>query len=617
MLANGSVIVPDNLYTPDTTATSQTFLAGNGTWKLVDVLNTSASYTVKDLLVTSNLTSTNSTFTTLNVSSDSHLDGTNRLGTTNFTASVDIDNNLTVDRQLQTQSLIVDTTATLNGNATIAGNASIAGNLTVTNTATILGGLNVGDINGSGGVNIAGPLRVGGVSTFSNRVNVLGTATFSNEFNVNGVATFNTATFNKPVTFNDVADFNSTATFEEIDTTQLTVAGVTYPTNYGLYGQVIANFGDGHAEWRNLGDLNFWSLNDDLKTNGFDLLTGSPTVDLALIRGSSINTSSAYINLFTENDGGTLYKSVTVQSDERIHLISSGVDIKIGGKTSVGDSGQIRIGASRTDIDGTVRLSGTLRGGYYTDDRVHVGPNGFEFSDGTRLTTAFPDISGILPIATSSLLGGIKVGSGLNIDPTSGVLSNSYSYTLPFASNSTLGGIRVGAGLAMNPSTGVLSATGGGGSSTGTVSLTSDMYTNGYDIRFNEDYGDTHIRIAQDDLTIGANSSLNVNASYVGIEGGSILDLRLPNVGPDYPRRVKIENSGLEILHDEHIVVNAPEITIGDQIDGFTNIGELRVNKIYNYAGTYAPFFPAGVQYADSTVQITAFHPDGGPLPAV
>ena len=38
------------------------------------------------------------------------------------------------------------------------------------------------------------------------------------------------------------------------------------------------------------------------------------------------------------------------------------------------------------------------------------------------------------------------------------------SYTLPVASASTLGGIRVGSGLAINSSTGVLSATGGGGS---------------------------------------------------------------------------------------------------------------------------------------------------------
>jgi hypothetical protein len=98
-----------------------------------------------------------------------------------------------------------------------------------------------------------------------------------------------------------------------------------------------------------------------------------------------------------------------------------------------------------------------------------------------------------LPTATSTVLGGVKVGSGLGIN--AGVLNNAGvtqiiagtgvslsplggtgavtisanpgSYTLPIASGSALGGIKVGAGLSINPSTGVLSTTSGGG--TGTV----------------------------------------------------------------------------------------------------------------------------------------------------
>jgi hypothetical protein len=33
----------------------------------------------------------------------------------------------------------------------------------------------------------------------------------------------------------------------------------------------------------------------------------------------------------------------------------------------------------------------------------------------------------------------------------------------------------------------------------------------------------------------------------------------------------------------------------------------LHVRAIYNYDGTFAPFFPAGVQYQDQTVQRTAW----------
>lgn len=61
-----------------------------------------------------------------------------------------------------------------------------------------------------------------------------------------------------------------------------------------------------------------------------------------------------------------------------------------------------------------------------------------------------------LPIASASELGGVKVGNGLSIDSSTGVLSaNATPYTLPTASASTLGGVKVGSGLDIND--GVLS----------------------------------------------------------------------------------------------------------------------------------------------------------------
>lgn len=62
-----------------------------------------------------------------------------------------------------------------------------------------------------------------------------------------------------------------------------------------------------------------------------------------------------------------------------------------------------------------------------------------------------------LPKASSSTLGGIKVGSRLSID-NDGVLSaDSQAYTLPTANASTLGGVKVGSNLSIDGS-GVLSA---------------------------------------------------------------------------------------------------------------------------------------------------------------
>ena len=68
-----------------------------------------------------------------------------------------------------------------------------------------------------------------------------------------------------------------------------------------------------------------------------------------------------------------------------------------------------------------------------------------------------------LPIATTSTLGGVKVGSGLSISVT-GELANTYTYILPKADYDTLGGVRVGNGLQVDGN-GTISVIGGGGSS--------------------------------------------------------------------------------------------------------------------------------------------------------
>jgi hypothetical protein len=66
-----------------------------------------------------------------------------------------------------------------------------------------------------------------------------------------------------------------------------------------------------------------------------------------------------------------------------------------------------------------------------------------------------------LPPATSETLGGIKVGSRLSVESDGTLSATDQSYTLPTASASTLGGVKVGTGLSITD--GVLSATGTGG----------------------------------------------------------------------------------------------------------------------------------------------------------
>lgn len=57
-----------------------------------------------------------------------------------------------------------------------------------------------------------------------------------------------------------------------------------------------------------------------------------------------------------------------------------------------------------------------------------------------------------LPIASSSTLGGVKIGSGLTV-AEDGTISAAAAYTLPTASTSVKGGIKVGTGLTMSSET--------------------------------------------------------------------------------------------------------------------------------------------------------------------
>jgi hypothetical protein len=86
-----------------------------------------------------------------------------------------------------------------------------------------------------------------------------------------------------------------------------------------------------------------------------------------------------------------------------------------------------------------------------------VGTSGL-YSDLGNIPSTFKP-----PIATASVLGGIKVGSGLLIDGA-GVLSSTGGYTLPVASIGTLGGVKQGSGITI-AGDGTISSAGGGSSS--------------------------------------------------------------------------------------------------------------------------------------------------------
>jgi len=105
----------------------------------------------------------------------------------------------------------------------------------------------------------------------------------------------------------------------------------------------------------------------------------------------------------------------------------------------------------RIDVD-TQALTTTQKSNVKTNLGLATVAFSGSYSDLTGLPTAYS-----LPTASSSVLGGVKVGTGLSID-VNGILSSSITqYSLPTASSSVLGGVKVGTGLSIDVN-GILSS---------------------------------------------------------------------------------------------------------------------------------------------------------------
>ena len=110
--------------------------------------------------------------------------------------------------------------------------------------------------------------------------------------------------------------------------------------------------------------------------------------------------------------------------------------------------------------DQTITLTGDVTGsgtGSFAATLADSGATAGTYTSVTvdtkgRVTSGTNPASYSLPTATASVLGGIKIGSGLSIDG-SGVVTAAGTYTLPNATTSTLGGVIVGTGLSVSSGT--------------------------------------------------------------------------------------------------------------------------------------------------------------------
>jgi len=122
-----------------------------------------------------------------------------------------------------------------------------------------------------------------------------------------------------------------------------------------------------------------------------------------------------------------------------------------GNITSAGAIGTVAERILITDTDGLIVTSAVGAGMIYEDGSIVTDIPYIKTQLSTVATTgSYSDLSNkptipsaySLPTATASVLGGIKIGSGLSIDG-SGVVTAAGTYTLPAATVSILGGRRI------------------------------------------------------------------------------------------------------------------------------------------------------------------------------
>jgi len=590
-------------------------------------------------------------------------------------------------------------------------------------------------------------LSVGSTASFLSDVSVLGDLSVGGGVGGHGLRINSTATFNGPFYVNNTATFSGPVlmTATNLQVHGLNLNGLQYPYSHGLYGQVLTTNGTTTATWVNLGDLVFWSLSNDLYTNGFNIITEAMNLPLQIgvSDNHSFSSSTSYtrysstITTMVGANAAVTLSTGSVAINQPLKFADGTIQYTAGGPTgpqgSTGPQGP----------QGPNAILGTYRGNwlnyvvyseldivYYeglfflsaqtnnfnntpliSDDPNHVntawwtkitysstisgptgptgpqGPQGPRGNDGTPGGPQGPTgpsgpsgpegLTGqigpqgyvgptgpsgptyTLPIASPTVLGGIKIGNNLVIDG-SGVVSSVSSSTLRNAGPQSESVIQINTNTLNLYSQGinVVSA------SRVELDLSTPFYENasarlqhyappGYltaILEFDdgkaqlvaytlENYPSEGYNIEQSLKLRHATANHDTTSTYtedsvLNIGTGTISVSSNNSILQDYtgtqqvivtPAGVSITGSNF-VVNSTNVVFSTTNFTFGGTaftLPGVTTVGpdgthsQLNVQNIYNWAGDYAPTFPAGVQFGDQTVQRTAFEPDGGLLPPV
>ena len=123
---------------------------------------------------------------------------------------------------------------------------------------------------------------------------------------------------------------------------------------------------------------------------------------------------------------------------------TNGAPLEIVSKITAGNG--VVVSSSYGEVLVSAKTASSLEAGV-----VKIG-TGVSINDGVLSAQVYS-----LPRANTNILGGIKVGEGLNVESDGTLNANPGAYTLPIATAQVLGGVKVGSGLSMN--SGVLSVT--------------------------------------------------------------------------------------------------------------------------------------------------------------
>ena len=173
-----------------------------------------------------------------------------------------------------------------------------------------------------------------------------------------------------------------------------------------------------------------------------------PIYDLSLYVPYTGATANVNLGLYGLTTRGLTISKAGSSVNGLIFEQAAGLGIDGAGFTTIGPSGSDGFGFY---FGGTTQAF-ILKASSITSQRAYTMPN----ATGTLALTS-DIVVYTLPIASATVLGGIKVGSNLSID-ANGILSAGNSYVLPTASTTVLGGIKVGTNLSIDAN-GVLSST--------------------------------------------------------------------------------------------------------------------------------------------------------------